>query len=135
MKTGPKPKDKKNTTPLKGIPDPPVHLDKVARSHWKKVARLIDDSGLLSEIDVFALEQYCDLYSTWRKAKEKVEVEGEVIIARNGYSQQNPWYVTKVQVMKDMKSFITMFGLSPAARSKLTPTEAEEIDPKWSALG
>lgn len=131
QKRGPKPKDRSITTPLKGKPVVPKHLDKVAKEQWKRVVDLVEQAGLLSRLDTFALEQYVSLYATWREALDKVKVEGKVIVAINGYSQQNPWYTIAVQALKDMKWFLDRFGLTPVARAKLALAEPDEVDSKW----
>jgi P27 family predicted phage terminase small subunit len=131
QKRGPKPKDRAASTPLEGKPDAHRHLDKVAKEQWKRVADLVDKAGLLSRLDTFALEQYVSLYSTWREAIDKVNAQGKVIVAPNGYSQQNPWYTIAVQCAKDMKWHLDRFGLNPVARAKLVIAEPDQVDPKW----
>jgi P27 family predicted phage terminase small subunit len=134
LKRGPKPKDRSLSTPLKGKPAAPKHLDKVAKDQWKKVADLVEQAGLLSRLDVFALEQYVSLYATWREASEMVKKLGLVTKAPNGWQLKNPWYDIVVQSLKDMKYYLDKFGLTPAARAKLALAEPDEVDDKWADL-
>ena len=128
---GPKGKDRAEGTPLRGEHDPPPHLDKVAADHWRAVAALIDEAGLLSRLDAPALALYCELYADYRHARDQVVEGGAVITAINGYRQKNPWYDIAVQCQKDMKYYLDKFGLTPAARSKLAIEEAPEVESKW----
>jgi P27 family predicted phage terminase small subunit len=128
---GPKGKDKSASTPLRGVPEPPAHLGAIAAAHWREVAELIDQAGLLSEVDRFALEIYCQLYEDYRYARDQVVDAGKVITAPNGYRQQNPWYQIATQCQKDMKHYFDKFGLTPGARTKLAIEEPAEVDSKW----
>jgi P27 family predicted phage terminase small subunit len=140
-KRGPKPKDKAGKTPLKGSPKPPKGLDAESRKHWQKLAKLLDDSGFGSALDADAFEYYVALHARWRKAEDELakpapeipgnEGGGEVITTVNRYRQLNPWYVVARDCLKDLKSYLAEFGLSPKARMTLIQAEAEEVDSKW----
>jgi P27 family predicted phage terminase small subunit len=134
---GPKKKDRQAVVPLKGIGSPPAYLDKAAKAHWAEVAALVNESGLGSALDRDALAFYVSLWSRWRAAEAELakdESDGgrEVITANNGYRQLNPWYTISKECLKDMKSYLSEFGLSPKARAKLVLPEAEEVDEKWA---
>lgn len=130
---GPKPKDKVSNTPLRGNPEPPPHLDKAARKHWRYIARLVDQAGLLSHLDCDALEVYCSLWSTWLEAEAQLATQSRVIEGPSG-PKKNPWHEIAVQSVKDMKSFMDMFGLSPRARNGMKVAEQDQVEDKWSEL-
>jgi P27 family predicted phage terminase small subunit len=140
-KRGPKPKDVVATVPLQGIPKPPKGLDAEAKKHWLQVAGLLNESGFGSALDADALLFYVTLWSRWRKAEDELakppatlpggEGGGEVITTVNRYRQLNPWYTVAKESLKDLKSYLSEFGLSPKARAKLVLPEVEEVDSKW----
>lgn len=113
------------------MPRRPSGLSPEAAAHWDQLTGLLSDAGTLSSLDADALTLYIALWDRYRKAEEMIALEGPVITAKNGYEQPSPWYTISVQCLKDLKSFLTVFGLTPMARSKLKLPEAEPIDPKW----
>jgi P27 family predicted phage terminase small subunit len=140
-KRGPKPKARAKADPTKSIPRAPKGLDVEARKHWNKVADLVNGSGLASPADEVAMGFYIATWSRWRKAEAELAKEvspvpgaesgGEVITAINKYRQLNPWYIVASGCLKELKGYLSEFGLTPKARSKLALPEAEEIDSKW----
>jgi P27 family predicted phage terminase small subunit len=140
-KRGPKPRESVAKVPLKGSPKPPKGLDAEARKHWARLATLLDESGHGSALDADAFAFYVTLWSRWRKAEAELarppatvpgkEGGGEVITTINGYRQLNPWYTVAKECLKDLKSYLAEFGLSPKARAKMILPEAEEVDAKW----
>lgn len=126
---GPKPKDR--ATPKPGTPAPPPNLDADSRAHFRRLTGLMVESGLISELDYDSLCIYMSLWKRWQKAEAEVRKTGLVIKAPNGWFQKSPWYEIATQCQRDMRPFLSMFGLSPAARSKLSIPEPEEADDKW----
>lgn len=134
-KRGPKPSANPLGTVLPGKVEPPAHLSTQAKRHWKEVVDLIDEAGLASRLDRDALTIYCTHWARWREAElviagdfedDPARPKGEVIKASNGYLQPSPWYVVATNAMKDMRTFLDRFGLTPMARSKLKLTEPED---------
>ena len=135
-KRGPKPRAKPVAVPLAGIPPAPKGLDAEARKHWKALADLLNDAGLSSALDADAMLFYVTHWSRWRKAEKmlalpKGEGGGEVIETPNCYLQQSPWLTIANDSLRQMKAYLSEFGLSPKARSKLVMPEREEVDDKW----
>lgn len=135
VKRGPKPKDRSLSTPSRGIPDPPPNLDADSRKHYRRLTGLMAEAGLVSQLDFDALSLYMSMWKRWKRAEAEVRKSGLVIKAPNGWLQKNPWLEIATQSIRDMRPFLTMFGLTPASRSKLSLPESEEDDAKWSDLG
>ena len=143
-KRGPKPKDKRAVVAPKGIPKPPKGLDAAARKHWGELAAMLEEAGYGTALDGDAMAYYMTLWARWRKAEAELakppaeipgnEGGGEVITTVNGYRQLNPWYTVAKECLKDLKSYLAEFGLSPKARAKLILPEPEEADDKWEAF-
>ena len=115
-------------------PRKPSGLTPDSEAHWDDVVALLEEYGSISKLDADALELYLSLRSRWKLAEETIAIEGAVITAKNGYEQPSPWYAISVQCLKDMKSFLTMFGLTPMSRCKLKFPETEVIDQKWKGF-
>lgn len=133
-KRGPKQKDR-TPTPLRCVAPPPGHLSLVAKEHWYEVTSLLDDAGLLSKLDRFALEIYCSVYARWIEAQKELAKEGASVVVKGprGGFQENPWYAIAIQCQREMRTYLDRFGLTPEARSKLKVIDAEDSG-KWAGL-
>ena len=87
--------------------DMPEYLDKEVRKEWKQAAKVLQDIGLLTELDVVVFSMYCQAYSEWRRAiKEKWDYSPE-------------WYKIMNESYACMMKATKLFGLlPPEARRK-----------------
>ncbi len=51
--------------PEKGSPRCPSRLSPGARKVWQAIVPLLDGMGVLTKVDGFVLERYCELYCHW----------------------------------------------------------------------
>ena len=120
-------------TPPVGTPQIPEHLDEEARSEWSRITKALQEMNLLATTDRTALACYCTLYSRWVQAERDVEKYGSVVKApSSGYPQKSPYLSIADSAMKSMLTFLTEFGMTPAARSRIRVPEdskaADEFD-------
>lgn len=122
-KNEPKPRQKK--------PSCPKHLTGEARREWNRMSKQLFDLGLLTEVDRAALAGYCQLWARWVEAEEEMRrpTFRMVTTTDNGYPVVSPWMGIASQAMKQMLRFLTEFGMTPAARSRVTVATEEEADP------
>lgn len=125
------------------IPTPPKHLGIEARKEWKRITPLLDELGLISGLDRTALALYCQ--ATGRLAELETAFNGQVdrlhdegkakgvdystavyqasySVTPSGYAQQS----VIVQLIKSHREqvnrYLMHFGLSPAARGRVQPS-------------
>ena len=75
MRPGPKPTPRHKTlenSPLAAMPRCPDHLDHVARKEWRRLATPLHTAGLLTLADRAALAAYCQAWSRWVEAEQKL---------------------------------------------------------------
>jgi P27 family predicted phage terminase small subunit len=118
-----------SSVPLRGVPSRPAHLKLVAKKHFRRLSRLLDEAGILSRLDSDLLSQYSNLYARWRNAEDHLILEEDVITNNNGCVQKNPYYNISIECTRQMERFMSQMGLSPAARAKLKMAEQEEESP------
>ena len=106
--------------PVKNIRPPSTLTDKKARREWYKIAPILKDIGVLSEIDVMALAAYCQVYSRWIEAEENVRKLGMIIKTKTGYPVINPYLAVANTCLKQMRGYLSEFGMTPASRSRVT---------------
>lgn len=121
---------------LEGVPQPPDWLDEIGTKEWWAITGILNQMGLLSRADSTAIECYCEAYSRYRKAQAVVAKTGPVILSPNKqYPMVGPHHSVLRQALKDVKSFLIEFGLTPAARARM----GQEIKPSsgdnpWAGL-
>ena len=120
-----------------GKPKMPRHLDKVGKAEWKRITSLLETMGVLSQTDAPSIEQYCEAYSDWRKAKDNVLKTGQAIVraSANGAPTvtKNPFMREKSDLAARIKGYLIEFGFTPASRTRLA-IEAKETEVDWFEL-
>jgi len=106
----------------------PRFLDEVANKEWRRIARELYNLGLLTVVDRSALAAYCQAYSRWVQASEELEGKPLMLLTENGYAYANPLISIINGSLETMKKFMTEFGMTPSARSRIRIEKPEEPD-------
>jgi P27 family predicted phage terminase small subunit len=116
-----------------GIPSCPRHLSKTARIEWRRIAKELLACGLLTSVDRAALAGYCESWARYVEASENVQKFGTVIKSPNGYPILSPYVSICNTALREMRAFLTEFGMTPASRSRIsvTPPQNKQAD-EWS---
>jgi P27 family predicted phage terminase small subunit len=119
---------------LKSMPNPPHHFDRVAIREWNTMGPVLGNLGLLTEIDITAFAIYCDAFSRWVQSSTMLR-KGLIVVSKNGVQTPSPFLSIQARAIEQMSRFLTEFGMTPAARSKIRvdistslpePTETRE---------
>lgn len=111
------------------LPACPAHLQGEARKEWKRLGKKLVTWRLMTEIDAGALALYCTAWARWVEAEEALAKYGTVIKSPSGYPVQSPYLAIANKAMDQMTRLLVEFGMSPSARSRVTPAPAEEQRP------
>lgn len=125
--------NKNEATPPPDLPAVPRGMTGAAKAEWLKMAPLLYDLGLLSTIDTTALEAYCRCYGLWADAMKSVKKEGATVVSSKGYPIQNPNLKTAMKCSKELQSWLTEFGMTPASRARV-PAKAQPKKTGFAAL-
>jgi len=126
-------------------PKPPLILkgNKQARKEWNRVAPQLYELGLLSELEVPMLANYCQLWSRLMEVNDRinelqnnpikdeesgiVHADHLIVTSPKGYAQQNALIGIYNTTAKEMRAIMIEFGMSPSARSRMNikPIEKE----------
>lgn len=106
-------------------PKPPKNLTRkdhpIARKEWARIAPELVELGLLSNVDLVALECYCLAYERKHLAEEALgDGLGMTFTTPNGYQQQRPELSIAAQASKEVLGYLVQFGMSPASRSRVS---------------
>jgi P27 family predicted phage terminase small subunit len=81
------------------------------------------DAGVLTIADRAALAAYCQAYSRWVEAEEKLQETPKLLKTPSGYVQQSPWLSIANKQMELMSRYMSDLGLTPVARTRLARDE------------
>ena len=90
------------------------------------MGKILEDMGVLTEVDTMAFAGYCQAYARWKEAEEFLSQHGSIIRTPNGYLQQVPQVSIAQTNLKIMLKFCEQFGLTPSARSRITANKSIE---------
>ncbi len=116
------------------VPACPDHLLPDARKEWRRITPLLEDLGLIAKIDRAALAVYCQAYAKWRQAeikigelneKDPVKMPGSIGVTPSGYEQMSVWLQISNRAVEQMHKFLCEFGMTPSARSRVTPSDVQ----------
>ena len=137
-------------------PKCPSYLKGEARKAWDGMAAKLTMLGVLTDIDLTAMEVYCSIYAEWREAKAYLEGPagycpncnprrrkksddpcrgrihklipyGPFFITIKGW-QQSPYFRAVDVCRKQLRAYAIEFGLTPSSRSrvKVGPKDKDE---------
>jgi phage terminase small subunit len=95
-----------------GVPAPPGWLHEYGVEHWRELAPLLHGQGILTQADLPAFANLCDLYSRWRR------------------------YEDDLSARKEYNRLLTEFGLTPSSRSRIrTPEKPKDALERFLSEG
>ncbi len=122
---GNRPLNKNEPKPCTAVSACPDWLEEEAKAEWARMGQILEDMGVLTEIDITAFAGYCQSYARWKEAEEFLTQHGSIIRTPNGYLQQVPQVSIAQTNLKIMLKFCEQFGLTPSARSRIVANNAD----------
>ena len=120
----------KEPIPAKGMHECPQWLLAEAKKEWERLADLMNQMGVLTEVDMAAFAAYCQSYARWKEAQEHITSEGSTFETDKGYQQQTPWVGIANTNQKLMLQAASEFGLTPSSRSRIVAGNAKGKEPE-----
>lgn len=108
-------------------PPAPAKLNKYGRAEWNRVAPIMVDVGMLTELDLAPLYAYADSFGLVHEIGEKMKplakqdpVTGAIVVTSpSGAAYLNPLYSARRSAIRDMVRYASELGLTPAGRAGL----------------
>ena len=119
--------------PDPNIPEAPDFLSEDALIEWGRITVQLSKLNLLTEVDRAALSLYCQAWGRIVKYEKVVAEKGELYITKkNKNVQLSPamWVINKAY--EQVYKFLSEFGMSPAARAKVTSNKKEGAKDEWA---
>lgn len=95
----------------------PAHASEDGRAEWQRLGSLLEQLGLISDLDLAAFALYCEAWSDYLRACRKLQQLGDkgyVMDTPSGYQQIGPWLSIKNNAAANVNKYKSEFGLSPA---------------------
>ena len=105
--------------PLAKAPRCPTKLTGEARKVWKHLGGLLAGTRVLTEVDLHGLEAYCVIYARWVDAEANLAKYG-VMMSDDGKLFPSPYLRIAEDSLKQMRSWMMEFGITPASRSRVS---------------
>ena len=118
-------------------PQCPDTLGPEAREEWDRLAGILAELHVLTELDLGVFAVYCDAYEQWKKATDFINTHGTVFQTKSGYLQQVPHVSIAQTYAKLMNKCAEQLGLTPSARSRIIAGSGENapVDEMDELLG
>ena len=112
------------------IPDPPDHLDDVARKEWARITGLLNNLGLIAQLDMAGIASYCVSFSRWADAERRVKKHGIIVMSPDKkFPLKSPYLCVAESAMEAMRKMLGEFGLTPSSRVRLqVPSAPDALD-------
>lgn len=106
----------------------PSELNAKAAKFIERVRPVLDDTGILTDADIPALEMMANHYALAWRAAQIVNEQGLTVTDAFGSVHKHPM----LQVMKDnsalLRAYMGEFGMTPSSRTRLQVPEQQEVD-------
>jgi len=116
------------------VPKCPDALSPEAKAEWKRITKHLRVLGLISQIDMAMLTGYCAAWGDYVWAEKRIAAlnvedptgeRGRIWDTPSGYKQISVLQQIKNRALDQLKSFAAEFGMSPAARSRVTASDPQ----------
>lgn len=111
---------------LTALPAPPAWLTKRAKEKWRDVGAQLVAAGHLTELDLDALATYCESWSAWRTALDRLAKDGQVVKGRDGSLKKHPSQQIAETAFKTLAGLQERLGLTPIGRQRMRLDAASE---------
>ena len=100
-------------------PPAPSELNQEGRRAWEHYARVLSDLNILTNADLEVLFCFCVACSTLRAAMKLIDDEGHTTASTRGGLKPHPGVYIQHEAMRQIRSFGSELGLSPASRPNI----------------
>ncbi|MGI6721768.1 MAG: phage terminase small subunit P27 family [Anaerovoracaceae bacterium] len=71
--------NKNEPRPDKKAPRCPSWLEDEAKKEWKRMGKVLEQMGLLTDMDMAAFAGYCQAFARWKEAEEFLTQHGTIV--------------------------------------------------------
>lgn len=117
---------------LDKIPEPVRDLGKLGKREYKRIVKVLQESGLFHEIDLPVIESACKYYDTHCQLENNMlDINDRFDETPNGMTIIHAWSIESKRCFESYMKIMLQFGVTPLARSRITikaKTEDDEMN-------
>ena len=121
------------------VPDMPKTLTKNAKAYWRFIVPKISAMGILTDVDGTALQMLCETYAEWIDLCHKITAFGDTTYEteKDGLimHRSRPEVAQRSDAARRLQSLLAEFGITPAARSKVSATNVPGVENRFAKFG
>lgn len=109
----------------------PEYLSDEAKAEWHRIVTLYGEikQRILCDLDINALEVYCNAVVTYRKAILKVSETSEVYVKKGDKTpRKNPWQRIADEAADTIKKYGELLLLNPVSRARMGIARVKPIE-------
>ena len=106
----------------------PTDVCKEAKEYMKTVISKLEETRVLENVDIAALDMLARNYSMFINASKQIEKEGTTFINTQGNVTKHPAVTIAKEAQVQAVKIMQEFGLTAKSRSKLPKLEKKEED-------
>lgn len=119
------PENEPKPAKLTRVPTAPKFLSEEAKKYWKSVAKPLQETGILTELDTTALSLLCVQYGRMVESLKEAS-EGDLIVVVNGQLMINPSFAMSDRAHDRVLKLLVEFGLTPSSRTRIQVKTGDE---------
>lgn len=109
------------------LPPAPQYLGKYGMKEWDRTGPLLVAAKMLTESDLPAFQAYCMNIDLLINAQLDIQANGMQVMGHRGWVR-NPAIAAFGQASTAIRGFVSEFGLSPSARSRIRiPKDDQDV--------
>ena len=113
--------DRHGNRPLPtSIPKCPNGMTPAARKHWRRLAHVLAQAGIINQIDGLSLRLLAESIDLYETASVKITANSLVIKTSNGNPIMNPFLAIRNRAWEQIVKLAGSFGLTPADRNGMS---------------
>ena len=109
-----------------------VQMSVAAKGFWKRNAKKLVELGLLTELDLNAFRVLCEIWADWVSIRRLLKKSGMIYETTNAAKEkvfkQRPEVNLSIDMGKQLNSYLSLFGMAPAPRSKISAESPLNLD-------
>lgn len=113
-------------------PNTPDHLDAISRETFDRLAKRLEQLGVISDLDEMSLEMLAEAWEDYKAARSIIKKLGptyESETATGTIRRPNPEVAIMQEAWNRVFKLVQHFGLTPSSRARVgTSEEIEDID-------
>ncbi|HHQ48926.1 MAG TPA: phage terminase small subunit P27 family [Acidobacteria bacterium] len=119
---------------LREVPKPPKGLTADERRAWQQLCQAMIERGLLYRPDLLAVEAAARAIAAYERTSRELQGAPLTVPGSAGQPTPHPLLKAEQSAGKEVRSWLSALGLTPAARQRVPAAKTSTTADPWAAL-